>query len=767
MNQYFHISFQWQIAICKQCQHAVWFQHVANHLRKQHQLSRKEVAKIKCEIQTKAIIQNSAQFEQIQQIEKSISELKMYYDEWTCTAESFCYYIVLKINTIKNHCAKQHSERRSRSTYKTRNTQNKTWASIRCQQMFNQWHVSNFFRIESIRTTAKNIQSNDVIAKAKRQIREIQQAMTQKSIQEIQDRQEDIEFSSWLNIMKWRSYLKILNRQALMNLVKIFDANQESLIFIVWNVMNSMLRHSQQTIKKQTKYYLRMKMMRNETQQIKCRSLQSYMHLDVVKNYTRSWKQMIALFVRMRHDEKKKFKYRFETFEQECFDNMIKQVRRLRNRRIQHKSHHRSNNNNSDNDNDRSSIITNIDNNSDDDVSNQVTILRLRELKAACLRFCLTLLKRQCRDKDYELLMLCAMAILTVKVQEWRNVHEYPFIMSQIIKMARFMIIQTTFQLIEKEFVTESKKESNMLKSIVRFVDQCMIRDSHCAMQWILDRRAYEMKIHYISTILGNIDWMKNQIRYKQIEFSMSQLRNLIHELMFKAYRALKKMMYNSKTKFSRISWKKLRDDFTRENIDHNFVEDDRNLWSMNERTWLNDRLLNFKILRHRHETISKVKCESWYELIDHFHELLITLMQWVWRQNVRELEFLSMCEWSSEKNQERNMFLADEYDCNVFEKCQIELIIRYHKGYNISDQKKVIHRFLSQEMNALLIWNAWLIRSTWNALQHINSDEKFCRQWNIWHIDARGRSWAFTRMSREMKRISEKELGEELTLQS
>ena len=127
---------------------------------------------------------------------------------------------------------------------------------------------------------------------------------------------------------------------------------------------------------------------------------------------------MIALFVRMRHDEKKKFKYRFETFEQECFDNMIKQARRFRNRRIQHKSHHRSNSNNSDNDSDRSSIITDIDNSSGDNVSNQVTIIRLRELKAACLRFCLTLLKRQCRDKNYELLILCAMTILTVKTQE-------------------------------------------------------------------------------------------------------------------------------------------------------------------------------------------------------------------------------------------------------------------------------------------------------------------------------------------------------------
>ena len=77
--------------------------------------------------------------------------------------------------------------------------------------------------------------------------------------------------------------------------------------------------------------------------------------------------------------------------------------------------------------------------------SDQATSIRLRGLKAACLRFCIALLAPKCRGHEYELPMLYAMAVLAVKPQGWRSANEYPPIMSHIIKMARFMIIQMAY----------------------------------------------------------------------------------------------------------------------------------------------------------------------------------------------------------------------------------------------------------------------------------------------------------------------------------
>ena len=77
-----------------------------------------------------------------------------------------------------------------------------------------------------------------------------------------------------------------------------------------------------------------------------------------------------------------------------------------------------------------------------------------------------------------------------------------------------------------------------------------MIRGSQGAMQWIFDSRTYGMKIQYTSTAPGNVDWVGDQIRYKQIEFSMNQLRSMVHGLVFEIYRALERVLYVSETDF-------------------------------------------------------------------------------------------------------------------------------------------------------------------------------------------------------------------------
>lgn len=90
------------------------------------------------------------------------------------------------------------------------------------------------------------------------------------------------------------------------------------------------------------------------------------------------------------------------------------------------------------------------------------------------------------------------------------------------------------------------------------------------------------------------------------------------------------------------------------------------------------------------------------------------------------------MCEWSSKKEQNHNIFIVDEYDSSVFKENQIKMITRYHKEYSINDDVKMIHRFLFQKMNALIIWNVWLIKSTWNTLHKIHNEKRYRRQWTI-----------------------------------
>ena len=105
------------------------------------------------------------------------------------------------------------------------------------------------------------------------------------------------------------------------------------------------------------------------------------------------------------------------------------------------------------------------------------------------------MLARKCRGHEYKLPMLCAIAILAVKPQGWHSANEYPPIMSYIIKMARFIIIQMAFQQVDEDHEQPEEEEPDLLVLVTRMVDKYMIRGSQGAMQWIFDSRAYGMKI--------------------------------------------------------------------------------------------------------------------------------------------------------------------------------------------------------------------------------------------------------------------------------
>ena len=184
----------------------------------------------------------------------------------------------------------------------------------------------------------------------------------------------------------------------------------------------------------------------------------------------------------------------------------------------------------------------------------------------------------------------------------------------------------------------------------------------------------------------------------------MNQLREMMHDLINQTYEALKVVMHVNTSKFFFISWLSLRDDFIRQNIEYNFTQNQRNKWSIETFTWLFDHLIDLRIFQHKSIMMNAHKIKKWFEKIDRFHELLIILMQWVWSQNARDLEFLSMCDWSSDETQRHNMFIVVEYDSDESQKNQMKLVIRYHKNYNINEIIKMIHRFLSYEMNVLFI---------------------------------------------------------------
>jgi len=73
----------------------------------------------------------------------------------------------------------------------------------------------------------------------------------------------------------------------------------------------------------------------------------------------------------------------------------------------------------------------------------------LSRLQKACLAFCIALLNQSITRKEYDSPLVCALAVLGVKEDGWKGAEQYPPILSAVIKVARFMVVQQALELSE------------------------------------------------------------------------------------------------------------------------------------------------------------------------------------------------------------------------------------------------------------------------------------------------------------------------------
>ena len=89
-----------------------------------------------------------------------------------------------------------------------------------------------------------------------------------------------------------------------------------------------------------------------------------------------------------------------------------------------------------------------------------------------------------------------------------------------------------------------------------------------------------------------------------------------------------------------------------------------------------------------------------------------------------------------------------------------VVFVTKYHKGYQMSGDVKIIHRYLPREVGELVVWYLWL------ALPFIQRMEAMV--WRraaisdyVWPADADGRKWTTDRMKEELQRVSTAALGQ------
>jgi hypothetical protein len=179
------------------------------------------------------------------------------------------------------------------------------------------------------------------------------------------------------------------------------------------------------------------------------------------------------------------------------------------------------------------------------------------------------LLDHRITRREYDSLLVCALAVLGVKEEGWKGLEQYTPILSAVIKTARFMVVQQGLELSGADLAdpqNDSDEETDdfdnsaydsgpslrrrpkgCLQLVQQMMDRFIVRGSHGLMQWMLDLRTYGLKIYYNITSRGHVEWTGDELLYKELHFSMAQFRGMVYGLASESWRLLTEELLFSK----------------------------------------------------------------------------------------------------------------------------------------------------------------------------------------------------------------------------
>jgi hypothetical protein len=156
--QYFNHLADYQVAICKQCQYAVWPDQIEGHLQEQHKIKRKVASEVGLDIRSWAgIMQYPSEFVAPSEIMAPHPQLPVYADGLLCQLQpSQCQRVLRSIKSMKQHWHEDHQGwsagkkrgRPSRIKEKVLQVRIKEgYTRVHCQRLFGSRHGSQYFQV--------------------------------------------------------------------------------------------------------------------------------------------------------------------------------------------------------------------------------------------------------------------------------------------------------------------------------------------------------------------------------------------------------------------------------------------------------------------------------------------------------------------------------------------------------------------------------------------------------------------------------------------
>ncbi|KAI6957743.1 hypothetical protein KC332_g17517 [Hortaea werneckii] len=668
---------------------------------------------------------------------------------------------------------------------------------VRCQRFFVQKDHSQYFEVQSTPDTDRRGISGDQTQEVWSQVWERACAHYDeiRASDTIRPGEAD-EVNPWLRRTGWVPYLEGFSSRDILRLIEEpaddeavllsqvdesdADVFRERVAAVIWHAVADVARISQETVS-QSGVMLRFESIRTEAHQNVHRPLDPYQSRDDIARQARYWQQIVIFLVRVRQEHNRQAPpFKFNRRQDQAYQRLMAAAEAVVTQGDE-----------SDPSDDSDASLA------DDSDAEHASTRRapppprqtLTELQSACLSFCIQLLNQRIHNRESDMAMICALAALGVSPtgKGFRGPDTYPSILSAVIKVAHFIVVQRADQLgqwvdeayspgdspwtgDDSGYESDGSRHSAQRRGLSSFdhvrqmMDAFMVRGCASPMQWMLDLRAYGMKIGMNTTSPGHVDWSNGgTLQYKSVKFSMAEFRGMVAQLHQATRRTLVEdlMFTPDADDIPAIPWPHLYDDPGNSEPGWCFLDDRRSQLPVDGHHWLFDRIRTRSDLSERFvrpgmsSGIDQERMRDWFRQVVAFRGKLLALMHMTGGQPARGPEILSIRHRNTVQGGHRNLFIEDG---------TVVFVTRYHKGYEVTGDVKIIHRYLPREVGELVVWYLWLVLPFVQRMQAMLWQQSTLSD-HMWPSDPDGRKWTTERMKHEMQRASRAGLGQSINV--
>lgn len=760
---------EYHVAICKTHQHAVLKSQLLGHLDSKH----KELTRT-TRLQLISVAEaHTAWAEDETQVSfppyegEPIPYLPILRDAFMCTAarptNEACGHINVRLKHIQEHCRENHGWENTRKRGRIGKgevvEQQVMWiGGITCQKFQPTGRLGRLFTVKP--SEGRQVPQGETTEEDRAIIRNLTQTIercrddeqdAQRQEQElVQADNNRFEFNQWLHRTGWAKHLAGLQRSWLLHTLRKPDDREPALRKVCW-ALDVVIWKAQQASKPDVvgwaaANYIMRREFGGSTNEKPVNAQQT---AKTMEKYSSCWRQIVCYLWRThelptirtfeREVAHQRPPYELTTPQRE----VLKQIGDLAGR-----------------DHDGSSDLD-----SDDELDEE----QEAELEKLVLKLALRLLDHSLGDNEYGSALLSAMAALGVGTDHgWLSPLGYTAKQAAVVSVSRMLVLYQA-KLKREEQITKldaqgqpREKAHEHFELVKRMANRFMTLTQYdgkaTPMDSILRLKAYGMHIRYNTAAEGVVDWVGDTVLYGNIQFTMAQLRSMIHGTIASARRQLLWDLMllevddeGSAPGLPAIYWDKLIDNPAEDQPGWSFIKDPRNRdsTSVEDPTeWLVKRVVNEKPLRESfvdlpatREAMAAGLPVVWSEArvavygrdMKACRHHMAPLNHMLGGQPPRGSELPTLTFRNVPNGRGRGLGIHGG---------MVVCEYKYHKGIGVSRKEKVIHRYLPREVGELLVWYVWFVLPFWNKLQAVVYGQRDMPSAYIWEPELE-KQWA------------------------